>query len=61
MKINVLCSFIDYTKGTKTTMFGQENGKFFILQGPINPFKADETNFHEYSNLTQEEALEKMM
>lgn len=60
MRVTLLCSFIDYTKGTKTTMYGQENGKYFILQTPINPDMANAANVYEYRDLTQQEALDKM-
>lgn len=61
MRMTLLRTFIDYTKGTQTSIYGQENGKFFILQTPINPDKADSFNVHGYKDLSREEALDKMM
>jgi len=60
MRVILLCSFIDYTKGTKNNMYVQEDGKYYVLQTPINPSTVNGFNVHIYSNLTKEEALEKM-
>ena len=41
-------------------MYVQEDGKYYVLQTPINPSTVNGFNVHIYSNLTKEEALEKM-
>ena len=57
MKVKLQCRVEDYVTGRKHNIYLREDGKFWVLAVPMNPWEATDENVCEFVRDTYQEAL----
>jgi hypothetical protein len=56
MQLTILMEMRSYLHNKVVTVYGQEDGKYFVLETPLSPQRANAANVRQYRDLTLEQA-----